>query len=129
VNEETSEILLFQVGARTFATSVHDVRRIGSTRDAGELVDASVLGAPLARAHGLVVETAEDHLERTLLVDGVVGIRSVPCEALQPLPAFAAVSLQSAAVTGYIFIDDAPTLLVDLPTLVREQLAHPTERH
>lgn len=122
--EPTSEILLFQVGARVFATSVHDVRRIGSTRDAGELVGASVLGAPVGTAHGLVVATGEDHLERTLVVDGVVGFRSVPCDALQPLPAFAAVCLHSAAVTGYVFIDDAPTLLVDLPTLLREHLAH-----
>jgi chemotaxis signal transduction protein len=130
VSEATSEILLFQVGARVFAAPVHDVRRIGSRRDAGELVDDSVLGAPFRRVHGLVVESAADHPERTFVVDGVIGIRSVPVDSLQPLPAFAAVCLQSAAVKGYVLIDDAPTLLVDLKTLVREpSAAYATERH
>ena len=131
MSEPTSEILLFQLGARTFATPVHDVRRIASRRDTAERVADSVLGAPADGSHGLVVEAAAAGLEHAIAVDGVVGVRSVPAQAVQPLPAFAAVCLGSDAVTGYVMLDDdAPTLVVDLKTLVRETFAaHLTERH
>ena len=35
-------------------------------------------------------------------------------------PAFAAACLSSGAVTGFVIVDDAPVMLIDLPTLVRE---------
>lgn len=125
MSEPTHEILLFQVGARVFAAEVYDVVRIGVPCDsAAELVIAdSVLGKPLAQARALVIATHEDHLERLVAVDHVLGVRSVSDADLHPLPAFAAACLPSAAVTGFVMVDDAPILLVDLPTLVREQLA------
>jgi hypothetical protein len=123
VTEATSEILMFQVGARVFAAVVYDAIRIGSVRDvaAGELVVSTALGMPFARERGIVVATHDDALgERTMVVDNVLGIRSIPEVDVHPLPAFAAACLSSGAVTGFVIVDEAPMLLVDLPTLVRE---------
>lgn len=119
----TSDILLFQVGARVFAASVHDAVRIGSVRDvpAGDLVVLSALGMPFARERGIVVAGDEEGAERTLVVDNVLGVRSVPDEHFLPLPAFAAACIASGAVAGLVVVDEAPLLLVDLPTLVRER--------
>ncbi len=119
---ETTDILLFQVGARVFASAVFDAVRIASVRDvpAGELVVGSALGMPFARERGIVVQIHERGDERTLVVDQVIGVRTVSETDLQPLPAFAAACLASGAVTGFVIVDEAPVLLVDLPTLVRE---------
>lgn len=119
----TYEILLFQVGARVFAAAVHDAVRIGSVRDvpAEELVVESVLGTPFDRARGIVVAADEEGEERTLVVDQALGVRSVPESDVHPLPAFAAACLASGAVTGFVVLDEAPALLVDLRTLVRER--------
>lgn len=119
----TCEILLFQVGPRVFAAVVHDAVRIGSVREvpAEELVVESALGLPFERARGIVVASEEEGLERTLVVDQVLGVRSIPESDVHPLPAFAAACLSSGAVTGFAVVDEAPTLLVDLRTLVRER--------
>lgn len=119
----TSEIVMFQVGPRVFAAVVHDAVRIGSVREvpAGELVVESALGAPFARERGIVVASDEGGSEHVLVVDQVIGIRAVPDGDVRPLPAFAAACLSSGAVTGLVMLDDAPMLLVDLPTLVRER--------
>lgn len=123
----TSEILLFQVGPRVFASVVHDAVRIGSVRDApaAALVLDSALGAPFARERGIVVAADEGGSERVLVIDLVLGVRSIPEEHVQPLPAFAAACLTSGAVTGFVMVDDSPLLLVDLPTLVRERSSEP----
>jgi chemotaxis signal transduction protein len=123
VSEPTSEILMFQVGARIFAAVVHDAVRIGTVREvaAGDLVVDTALGLPFARERGIVVASSEQGIERTLVVDHVIGIRSVPETDVHPLPAFAAACLSSGAVTGFVIVDEAPMLLVDLPTLVRER--------
>ena len=119
---ETIEILLFQVGARVFASAVYDAVRIGSVRDvpAGALVVGTPLGMPFGRERGIVVAGHDAEGERTLVVDHVIGVRAVSDAELQPLPAFAAACLASGAVTGFVIVDEAPVLLVDLPTLVRE---------
>ncbi len=119
---ETTDILLFQVGARVFASVVFDAVRIGSVRDvpAGDLVVGSALGMPFARERGIVVQGHDQGQERTLVVDQVIGVRAVTEAELRPLPAFAAACLTSGAVTGFVIVDEAPVLLVDLPTLVRE---------
>jgi chemotaxis signal transduction protein len=124
VSAAACEILLFQVGARTYGAHVQDAVRIGSVRDlpAEELVVETVLGTPLERARGIVVTADRREDERTLVVDHVLGVRTVPGDEVRPLPAFAAACLRSAAVVGYVGIDDATTLLVDLRTLVRERL-------
>ncbi|HEY6106538.1 MAG TPA: hypothetical protein VIV59_11180, partial [Anaeromyxobacteraceae bacterium] len=57
-----------------------------------------------------------------LLVDQVLGVREVAAADLRPLPPLAAHCLASGAVTGLALVDEAPTLLVDLATLIREQL-------
>lgn len=122
MSDETTDILLFQVGPRVFASAVYDAVRIGSVRDVpvGELVVGSALGMPFARERGIVVASHELGGERTLVVDLVLGVRAVSDADLRPLPAFAAACLTSGAVTGFVIVDEAPVLLVDLPTLVRE---------
>ncbi|HET8539330.1 MAG TPA: chemotaxis protein CheW [Anaeromyxobacter sp.] len=126
---DTTDILLFQVGARVFASVVYDAVRIGTVRDvpASALVVGSALGMPFARERGIVVAGHEDG-ERTLVVDQVIGVRAVTDADLQPLPAFAAACLASGAVTGFVIVDEAPVLLVDLPTLVREHPGPARER-
>ncbi len=118
-----SEILLFQVGPRVFASVVHDAVRIATVRefDPEHLVGESALGAPFVRGRGIVVAADDLGGERVLAVDQVLGVRSVPEDEVRPLPAFAAACLASGAVTGLVVVDDAPLLLVDLPTLVRER--------
>jgi hypothetical protein len=127
VSEATCEILMFQVGPRVFASVVHDAVRIGPVRDAAaaDLVVESALGLPFARERGIVVAGGGGESERTLVVDQVIGIRSVPETDVHPLPAFAAACLSSGAVTGFVILDEAPMLLVDLPTLVRERSGAP----
>jgi chemotaxis signal transduction protein len=123
VTGPTSELVLFQVGTRTYAAVVHDAVRIGSVRDVAPetLVLETALGVPCAHARGIVVMSHDDAVERTLVVDQVIGTRSVPEELVHPLPAFAAVCLVSGAVTGFVLLEGDPLLLVDLPTLVRER--------
>ena len=123
----TSEILMFQVGPRVFASVVHDAVRIGTVREVApsELVVESALGLPYTRERGIVVAGDEAGSERTLVIDQVIGVRSVPEEDVHPLPAFAAACLTTGAVTGFVIVDEAPMLLVDLPTLVRERSGAP----
>jgi hypothetical protein len=118
----TGELLLFQVGARVFGAAVEGAVRIGNVRDvpAEALVVETVLGPPFARDRGIVIAPAHGE-ERTLVVDQVLGFRSVDAGEVQPLPAFARACLSSGALTGFVMMDDAPLLLVDLPTLVRER--------
>lgn len=123
MSEPTSEILMFQVGVRVFAAVVHDAVRVGTVREvpAADLVVESALGLPFARERGIVVAGETEGAERTLVVDQVIGVRSVPESDVHPLPAFAAACVTSGAVTGFVVLDEAPMLLVDLPTLVRER--------
>jgi hypothetical protein len=123
VSEATSEILMFQVGPRVFAAVVHDAVRIGSVRGSApdQCVLESALGAPFAQARGIVVAGDEPGTEQVLVVDHVLGVRSIPDADVHPLPAFAAACVTSGAVSGFVMIDEAPLLLVDLPTLVRER--------
>lgn len=129
MTEATCEILMFQVGPRVFASVVHDAVRVGTVREvpAGDLVVETALGLPFARERGIVVATDDDARQLTLVVDNILGIRSLPEGDVHPLPAFAAACLASGAVTGFVIVDEAPMLLVDLPTLVRERtLAAPS---
>lgn len=115
---------MFQVGARVYAAEVHDVRRIGSPRasaaDGASLLSTTALGTPFAEERGIVVVSDADG-EHTLVVDQVLGVRSVPESDLQPLPALATHCLTSSAITGLVMLDGVPVVLVDLPTLIREQ--------
>lgn len=127
---ETSDILLFQVGLRIFATRVRDAVRIGSVRDvpADSIILDSSLGRPHSRERGIVVATPDEQQERTLVIDEVLGVRTVHEDELRPLPPFAAACLPGGAVTGFVLLDEAPMPLVDLPTVVRQRLARPTPR-
>jgi len=125
VTTALSELLMFQVGARVFASAVGDVARIGHVRDVPpeELVEATSLGTSFSRERGIVVSDHQDGTEATLVVDQVLGVRQVTGDEIHPLPAFAAAVLQTGAVAGLVLLDDVPTLLVDLPTLIRERRA------
>ncbi len=129
MSDPVSEILLFQVGAHVFAAAVRDVVRIGTVRDsaAEELVLDTALGTPFSRQRGIVVSSPGT--ERTLVVDQVVGFRTVSEGDLQPLPAFAAACIHSGALAGLVLLDDIPTPFIDLPTLLREQAARPATPH
>lgn len=129
MSDPSSEILMFQVGPRVFASVVHDAVRIGSVREVpvADLVLDSSLGLPFSRERGIVVAGHDADGERTLVVDQVIGVRSIPECDVHPLPAFAAACLASGAVTGFVMVDEAPMLLVDLPTLVRERSGAATD--
>jgi len=122
VSDAAAQLILFQVATSVFATAVRDVVRIGTVREmpAGELVLDSALGTPYSRERGIVVTL--DGAERTLVVDRVLGTRSVPAHAVQPLPAFAAACIRSGALAGLVLVDDVPMPLVDIPILVRERV-------
>lgn len=121
MSEGRSEILLFQVGARVYAAEVGDVRRIASAgRDGAGAVAATALGRPFQALRGIVVACPGG--DRILAVDLVLGVREVAESDLQPLPPLAAQCLRSSAVTGLAMLDDTPTPLVDLATLIEEQL-------
>lgn len=119
----SSEILLFQLGARVYAAEVFDVRRIGSIarREVEGAVGASALGEPLQGNHGIVVSCGQDG-DRTLIVDQVLGVRQVTQDELRPLPPLAALCLATSAIAGLALVDEVPTLLVDLSTLIQEEL-------
>ncbi len=128
MSEASTELILFQVGARVFAAQVADVRRIGSPRldDTAAALEATALGTPFDRGRGLVIDLGEG-AEGTLVVDNVLGVRTVAEKDLQPLPALAATCLASGAVTGFALVDESPMVLVDLATLVREELRRKAE--
>ncbi len=115
------QVLLFQLGARVFAAQAPDVRRIaGSLLERPEDgVAETALGRPWDARRGLVVEV--DGEERTVLVDAVLGLRLVPGQDFEALPAFAREVLPTTALAGFAMLDDVPTLVVDLTALVRER--------
>ncbi len=122
MSEPTSEILMFQVGPRVYATEVYDVRRIGGASEPGiTQVTRTCLGQPFSIGRGLVIAGTEE-AEQALAVDQVLGVRTVPESSVQPLPVFAAQCLSSSAIVGLVMVDESPTPLVDIPTLIREQL-------
>jgi hypothetical protein len=127
VSGPATELLLFQVGARVFAAAVRDVVRIGTVRDAGpgDLVEGTSLGDTFGRERALVISGEAGAGDATLVVDQVLGVRQVPDAEIRPLPAFAAAVLRTGALAGLVLLDDAPTLIVDLPTLIRERRAAP----
>ena len=123
---ERREILLFQVGVRLFAAAVEDALRIGSVRDApaDTLVLDTALGRPFSRERGIVVSAGDgDVLEHTLVIDEVLGVRTLEEGQLHPLPPFARACLPGGTVRGLVLLDAAPLPLVDLPTVVRERSA------
>ena len=108
-----------------FAAVVYDAVRIGSVRDvpAGGLVLETRARRAVRRATRGIVVASHDDARASARSSSIrsIGIRSVPEEDVHPLPAFAAACLTSGAVTGFVIVDEAPMLLVDLPTLVRER--------
>lgn len=115
-------VVLFQLGPRILAARAGGVERIGNPREEGAslLVAESCLGRPWVPLRSLIV-LSEAGLEAGLCVDRVLGVRSVEAADLVPLPPLAAGALSTAAVAGLVMLDGAPTPLVDLPTLIREQ--------
>ena len=126
MSEAVAEIVLFQVGVHVFAAPVRDVLRIGAVRDSApeELVLETALGRPFTRERGMVVASAES--ERTLVVDQVIGFRTVPEEDVRPLPAFARACIPTGVLAGMLLLDDLPTPVIDLQRLVRERGEGPT---
>jgi len=126
VSQAVADIVLFQVGVQVFAAPVRDVLRIGAVRDCApeNLVLETALGRPFTRERGMVV--ASSGSERTLVVDQVIGFRTVPREDVRPLPAFAAACIRSGALAGMLLLDDIPTPVIDLPALMGERRGQPS---
>jgi chemotaxis signal transduction protein len=121
VSQGTAEILMFQVGARVYAAQVDDVRRIAPADwDRAGAIAATALGRPFDAQRGIVVACPGG--DQILAVDQVLGVREVAEADLRPLPPLAAQCLASAAVTGLAILDEAPTPLLDLATLIQEEL-------
>ncbi|HEU4383556.1 MAG TPA: chemotaxis protein CheW [Anaeromyxobacteraceae bacterium] len=121
MSQGRTEILLFQVGPRVFAAQVFDVRRIAPADWARTgAIAATALGEPFLAQRGIVVACAGG--DEVLAVDQVLGVREVAEDDLRPLPPLAAQCLGSSAVTGLALLDDAPTPLIDLSTLIQEKL-------
>lgn len=121
MSEARTEILLFQVGARVYAAQVGDVRRIApGDWDRAGAIAATALGRPFEGRRAIVVACAGG--DRTLTVDQVLGVREVAEADLRPLPPLAALCLETGAVTGLALVDEAPTPLLDLATLIEEEL-------
>ncbi len=120
---EPVPVLVFQVGPRLFAAPAGAVARVAGRREElAEVHAESCLGRPFSPAHRLVARQEEgDGGEAALAVDQVLGLRAVPPEAVRPLPSIAEGWLATRAVAGLVLLDDAPTPLIDLPTLIREQ--------
>jgi len=118
VSEKARQILLFQVGTQLYAALAREVERVGFPGEVPreELVQESLLGLPLVMGRGLVVKVKER--ERMLLVDQVLGVRGLAEGALLPLPPFAAACLQAPVATGIVLLDEVPTPLVGLRTLL-----------
>jgi hypothetical protein len=120
VTDGSRELVLFQVGAQVFAAPAADILRIAGSflEHAEEALGETMLGRPWDARRGLVVSSASG--ERTVLVDGVLGLRVVSDSDFQSLPRFASDVLATEALAGFAVLDEVPTLVVDLPTLVRE---------
>lgn len=125
----TTQVLLFQVGVQVYAATVKSAARIGTVREvpADSLILDSVLGRPVTHERGIVVASKDLGEEHLLVVDKVLGFRSLKDDEVRPLPRFAEVCLGSHAVSGLVLFDRDPLPLIDLETLVHERLA-PTPR-
>lgn len=120
MSDTASQLLLFRVGDRVYATAVGAVRRITAARGPDErVVAASTLGEPRAARRGLVLDCGAAG-ERTVAVDAIVGIEAVAGTDLRPLPPFAAVCLRRATVAGFAMMRGQPTAVVDLRALVAD---------
>ena len=117
---EGFEIMLFQVGSRCFASDVDRIRAIinGDAVNETNPVRDSALGTPFTADRGLAVD--HEGALRTLVVDQVLGVRSITASELRPMPEVAAACLLSQAFIGFAMVDEAPIVLVDLPMLIDE---------
>ena len=117
---EGGNILLFQVGARLFGCAVSEVGQIGAGAAdlEAERVERTVLGPPFQGTRSLVVSCAD--AKRELVIDQVVGVRSVAAEELRDVPPLAAACLGTRAIRALAIFDDAITPIIDLPALLTE---------
>ncbi len=114
-------VLLFQLGPRIFASRPAAVARIaGADEPFAEVLDGSCLGRAWSPARRLVVR-GDDGVEAALAVDQVLGLREVEPGALRAIPPLAEGLLSTRAVAGLVLLDDAPTPIIDLLTLIRER--------
>lgn len=110
-------MVVFDVGERQLLTPASSVRRFAPAATIDDSwIRESPLGTAAGLGRGLVVAGAEG--ESTLAVDGIRGIRSVPPEAIHPLPPIAAAMVMGGIVRGVAEIDEELLLLVDLFAVV-----------
>lgn len=109
------DLLYFDIGERRYAADAAQVLRVD--RALAEDHALETLGALRQGARALIFDT--DDGERHLRVDAVVGVRTVPIEALRRLPVAAAAPDYAI---GVCLADEAqPVLLLDLVATEKAQ--------
>lgn len=111
------DLVVFLVGANVYAADAESVRAIQATsgRLEGAVVDTE-LGQPMEGMRALAVRRGKQ--ERSLVVDRVVGVRSVPAADVHPIPALAAACLKGRSLVGFAMLDQELTPIVDLGILL-----------
>jgi chemotaxis signal transduction protein len=105
---ETVEIVLFDIGGTRYGADMTQVSRIAKPDD-GDSVGVP-LGTPFEGRRAIVFTSTGTH-EVALIIDGVLGVRTVPRGELRRLPLAAG---PSPYIIGAWLDRDQTVLLVDL---------------
>lgn len=118
------ELLLFQIGPRTFGADAHDVLRVVSCSP--DAPGTRLLGENAHQTRALVVALPRGG-EAQIPVDRVLGMRRVPLPSLRKMPEFARELVHEAEVGFVLDENDAGhgsahlLPLIDLRALVKER--------
>lgn len=69
----------------------------------------------------LIPKGNEDGTKKSLLVDHIEDILSVPVSAIRPFPSLMALEKNAAAYWGMVMIEDKPIILLDLAYWLRQR--------
>lgn len=110
------DLVLFEAGGRRWAADAWAVLRIDRRREGARSVEL----CPCSGARALVVRVEGDEAE--VPIDRLIGFQRVEARVLRPLPAYSR-PLAPRALAGAWLTPESVVLLVDLHTLVREDVA------
>jgi hypothetical protein len=117
VASDDVDLVLFEAGGRRWAADAWAVLRIDRPREGARLVEL----CPCSGTRALVVR-ADASGEAEVPIDRLIGFQRVEARALRPLPAYSR-PLAPPALAGAWLTPESVVLLVDLHTLVREDVA------
>lgn len=112
------DLVLFEVGGRTFGADVADVSRVAHLEPG--LARVERLGLPRKGRRALVVRGGASDCQ--VPIDRLVGFRRVNTQVLRSLPAWAR-GLTEPSVVGFLIEEQELLILIDLETLVVEARA------